>query len=523
MKVAIGICARNEECSIIPMLDSLMPMILGDSNSIKFHVFICANGCSDQTIPLVQAWRAKNYAVHSSLFVADKANLIKSQRRIINEAKKFGFESVIFLDADIIVDKNCLSELVKNSVDERAKAVYAVSVPIGRKNQSLIERALNLYDTSSSIFSERKHLHGRAFLIKTDAWNIPKTSPELVADDIYLSFYLLKNFGCESIKKISTAKVSFNQVSLYTDFYKAFRRRNQEINKCYVLFPDFKCLPHDQVNRSFLWKNLIKEPVKNIFLWVFLLSIRKMAQLQFKIESLFELEKNNQWAVTKTSKKFDLGKKPVLVLIEGLDCSGKKTTARLLQSKLIEDGISCVINIGPLKSKIYRSMSRLVSLHRFPNFIRSIVYAFDGWGDRKWYKSFSSDVVIQISSPMRNWAYALVNKKYLRIFIIFLIKNSLPKYDLIWYLTVPYNTRIERHVSQVKHKENPDKLKDRFPGENVFNNMEFKLKKLLNSHNKIEREFDTTTSSYEEVVSHMNNLIKASPTISLRYIRTTLI
>lgn len=507
MKIAIGICARNEETSIIPMLDSLVP--LKDPNGIEFHVFICANGCTDQTVPLVQAWQAKNYAVPSSLFVLNVANLIESQRVIVEESRKSGFESIIFLDADISIDKCCLNELVKNSVDEKIKATYAVSIPIKRKNLGLIEKILNLYDTSSGIFSERKHLHGRAFLIKTDAWNIPKTRPRMIADDIYLSFYLLKNFGCESIKKIPTAKVSFNQVSSYSDFYKAFRRRSIEMKKCFILFPDFKCLPPDQVNRSFMWKNLLREPMRNIFLWMFLLFVRKIAKLQFKIESLFKFEENEQWEATKTSKKIDPGKKPILVLIEGLDCSGKKTTARLLQNKLIEDGISCVINIGPLKSKIYRSISRLVSLHRFPNLIRSIVYAFDGVGDRKWYKNFTSEIVIQVSSPMRNWSYAFVNKKYLRIFIMFFIKRRIPKYDLIWYLTAPYNVRLERHESQAKQKENPDEIKNRFPGEIVFNNMELKLKKLLNSLNRIEKEFDTTRSSDEEIVNNMCASIKS--------------
>ncbi len=509
MKIAIGICARNEESSIIHMLDSLVPSVLKDSTGVEFRIFVCANGCNDQTVPLVQAWQAKNYAVPLSLLVLNEANLIESQRVIIEKSRKFEFESVIFLDADIILDKNCLKELVKNSVDEKIKVSYAVSIPIQRKNQSLIEKSLNLYDTSSGIFSERKHLHGRAFMIKTNAWNIPKTSPRLIADDIYLSFYLLKNFGLGSIKKIQTARVSFNQVSSYADFYKAFRRRSLEINKCFALFPDFKCLPSDQINRSFLWKNLIKEPTENILLWMFLLFARKVANLQFRIESLFKFEENEQWKETKTSKKINPRKKPILVLIEGLDCSGKKTTARLLQNKLIEDGISCVINIGPLKSKIYRSISRLVGLYRFPNLIRSIVYAFDGVGDSKWYKNFNSEVVIQISSPMRNWSYAFVNKKCLRILIMFLIKNKIPKYDLIWYLTVPYNTRLERHDSQVIRKENPDEIQSRFPGELVFKKMESKLKVLLGTNNVIEREFNTTTLSYKEMVIYMSGVIKA--------------
>jgi thymidylate kinase len=508
MKIAIGVCARNEESSIIQMLDSSLLSILKNSDSGEFYIFICANGCNDQTIPLIQSWQIKNSLVHSDLLIINEANLIESQRMIVDKAKEQGFWSVIFLDADIIVDENCITELIKNSTDNNVKAAYAVSIPIKRNKPSVIEKSLDLYDTSTNVFSERKHLHGRTFLIKTEAWDIPTTNPKLIADDIYLSFYLLKNFGCGSIKKVSTAKVYFNQVSSYPDFYNAFRRRSIEINKCFTLFPEFKSLPSDQVNRSFLWKNLINEPLNNIFLWLLLLSIRKTAKLQFRVESFFGLEENNQWVMTKTSKKLDVHKKPVLLLIEGLDCSGKKTTARLLQTQLINKGISCTINIGPLNSRVYRLISRLVSLHRFPNFIRSVVYAFDGVGDRKWYKNFTSEVVIQISSPMRNWSYALVNKKYLRIFIMHLIKNSLPKYDFVWYVTAPYEVRLERHKSQVKHKENPDEINDRFPGKIVFDQMETELKKLLNTHNSIEKEFDTTTSSYEKIVNHMISKMK---------------
>ena len=478
MKIAIGICARNEESSIVQMLDSLALSILKDLNKNDFCIFLCANGCSDQTIPLIQGWQMKNHSIDSDLFIINEANLIEAQRVIVNKSKELSFESIIFLDADITINEDCIPELINNSLEKEIMVVYAVSIPIKRSRQSLIEKSLNLYDTSTNIFSERKHLHGRAFLIKTEVWNIPKTNPKLIADDIYLSFYLLKSFGPKSIKKISTAKVYFKQVSRYPDLYNAFRR------------------------------NLINESFGNIFLWLFLLYLRKIAKLQFKAESFLGFEENNQWIVTKTSKKINVDKKPILILIEGLDCSGKKTTARLLQSELINNGISCIINIGPLNSKVYRLLSRLVSLHRFPDFIRSIVYAFDGAGDRKWYRSFNSQIVIHIASPMRNWSYALVNKKYLRILSTYLIRNSIPKYDSVWYLTAPYDIRIERHASQIKHKENPDEINNRFPSEAVFDQMEYELKKLLNTYNKIEKEFDTTISSYKDIVDHMSHIVK---------------
>lgn len=504
MKTTIGICARNEESSIIQMLDSLTISILKDSNNTEFNILFCANGCSDQTIPLIKNWQAKNNQINSKLFILEEGNLIESQRLIVSESKKLGSENIIFLDADVVVDKNCINELIRNSFNNDTKSVYAVSIPIQRKKQSLIEKTLNLYDTSNNIFSERKHLHGRTFLIKTDTWNIPETLPKLIADDIYLSFYLLQTFGDKSIKKITTAKVYFNQIKTYTDFYNSFKRRSVEINKCFALFPKFKLLPSDQVNRKFLWSKLNQEPLKNILKWLYLIFLRKIAKLQFKVESFFGLEENNQWVITKTSKKNNLNQKPILILIEGLDCSGKKTTARFLQNKLLSNGVSCVINMGPLNSKIYRLISRTVSLHRFPDFIRSFVYAFDGIGESKWYKNFNSQVVIQISSPMRNWAYALMNKKYLRIFILKLIKNNLPKYDYIYFVTTPYENRVKRHASQVKHMENPDEFKRRFPGEDIFNKMESKLIKILNTNNKINNIFNTTDKSYEEIIKEIS-------------------
>src|SRR3989338_3874107 len=105
MKIAIGICARNEESSIISMLDSLMLSISNDSSDTEFRIFFCANGCNDQTVPLIQSWQIKNSSMHSDLFIVNEANLIESQRVIVSKARELRFEGIIFLDADIILDE----------------------------------------------------------------------------------------------------------------------------------------------------------------------------------------------------------------------------------------------------------------------------------------------------------------------------------------------------------------------------------------------------------------------------------
>jgi len=503
MKISIGVCARNEELSILSMLDSLVVSVSEVLKFIDFHIHICANGCTDQTIPLIENWQKRNLSIPFTLTILEKSSLVEAQRIIIEKSTSLHYEGVIFLDADIILDKNTIKELIKEYTDTQASAVYAVSIPIHKKRYNFIEKVLNLYDTSENIFSERKHLHGRAFLIKTNDWCIPKTNPPLIADDIYLSFCLLEKYGPKGIKRASESKVYFTQISSYTDFYNSFRRRYVEIRKCLELFSEFKLLPAEQVNRKFLWKKLIHQPIVDIFLWISLVCLRKISKIQFIIEEFFSFVHRDQWVPTYTSKKIGLDRNSLLILIEGLDCSGKKTTARLLQKRLSENGISSSINIGPLSSKIYRNISHFVSLHRFPNFVRSIIYSFDGVGDKYWHKRLRSQVIIQISSPMRNWAYAFANKKYLRILIAHIIKNQLPRYDFVWYLTVPYEVRLSRHLPQVESKENADDMSDRFLSSEKFSEMEDILKKLLNSHYKIEREFDTSNYNSEQIVERI--------------------
>lgn len=305
MEIFIGVCVKNEEKLIIQMLESLAQSIIKTREYYDFQIVICANGCTDNTIPLVLSWIKKNSHLLCNLFILNEPNLIEAQRLVIQEAKKNTSEVVIFLDADIVVNEYCINELLKSyfSVEkERIKVAYAISVPINRKNASLIESATNLYNTSDILFNRRKHFQGRAFLIKTDIWDVPETGSQLIVDDIYLSLYI-RSIEPNSIREISTAKVYFYQIRTYTDLYNTFRRTKMEILKCLSLFPEFIKIPNVSVYRKIIWKNLLKEPIYNIFLCLYLLLIRKIVTLQFKLETIFlKSNKIDQWKVTKTSK-----------------------------------------------------------------------------------------------------------------------------------------------------------------------------------------------------------------------------
>jgi glycosyltransferase involved in cell wall biosynthesis len=303
MEVAIGICARNEANLIVSMLDSVL-IACDIARTIQVHLIICANGCSDQTIPFIKSWQESHQSCSCELMVRHNGNLVEAQRKIINRSKELGVENTIFLDADILVDKHFLLEICDDaSRNGDAVAIYARSIPLSRAKRSVIERALNLYDMSGALYSKRLHLHGRAFLIKTNMWSIPRSDPQLVADDIYLSCYLLKKYGPQSIRGIDSARVYFNQITNYRDFYSAFRRRELELEKCLTLFPEFKELPGDQIDRRFLWKRLLSEPLGNMLFWVILLCLKKAALIQLRMEEFIGLNKEKEQWIAVTSSK----------------------------------------------------------------------------------------------------------------------------------------------------------------------------------------------------------------------------
>ena len=499
MKVSISICAKNEQTSIISALNSIVESAKILSNEYSWKVYICLNGSIDQTESIVNSWLQK-VKFPTSLIKIKNGNLINAQREIFNLAQKEGCELFMFFDADIIVDINCIPLLVEriNSCQE-IKVAYATSVPIKRDSITTIEKVLNLYDTSPAIFSQRKHLHGRTFIIRE--WYIPISEPELIVDDIYLSFYLLKNYGTKSISKVDEAIIYFRQIKTFSDYYRVFRRRSIELKKCKILFPELCQLPKEQINRQIIWSKFFKETFQRQKIWLILFLIKKIASVKFKFEFFYTPSNFSQWETPLSTKR--TRSLPLLVLIEGLDCSGKKTLAKSVYNKLNENGISCIINIGPLGPKWYKSLIRIISLNPFPNFIRSFFYTVEVFISSKTIKDCTSDVILQISSPYRNTAYSLAKESYIRSKILKIGLKRTAYYNLLFYLTASYSERVKRHKNQFAAGENSDNIDKRFIGEQFFLSMESELINLLKSKYYIEKIIDTEKTSIEDNTNHL--------------------
>lgn len=497
-KISLAICAKNEERSIVECFNSLIQS--GEQVRKNFNIFyyVCFNGTTDSSQTLFNAWLEKACpSLKIKIFNLSESNLVEAQRTVHKHAVKQGCKYFGFFDADISIDKKAVEEmLVLLDSNPTVITTYAVSKPLNKgSTRTIIEKIANLYDSKTTIYSERKHLHGRAFITKN--WDIPITDPPLLIDDVYLSFYYLDKYGPHSIKKCTVAKVYFRQVKTVRDYYRVYRRRNIEVEKCLTLFPDFKKLPPDQINRRFLWLKYIKS--ENIFLWTTLFVLKIYCKIRFKIERIWSPITREQWKVPITTKR--VREKPLSVLIEGLDCSGKKTLARRLNKIYAQKGIASFTNIGPYGPIWYKKISEIVSLNRFPNFLRSFVYSFEIIIGKKEANINMGDIVFQISSVLRSSSYAKIEEHKLRWLVFNTFSSRVPKYDIVIYLKASYSERKRRHISQLAAKENPDTINQRFKKavffEKLDNFLQIQLSKFFGGYYV----FNTVDLSIDEILT----------------------
>jgi glycosyltransferase involved in cell wall biosynthesis len=301
-KFGIAVCAKNEAHTIIETLDSLLVSVAAASEQgfIEYQMVVCINGSTDQTGQLVREWNASKGSDRCFVCELDFGNLVEAQREANKHLVANRCELYIFVDDDVIVDQRCVLELLTAMDDPKISACYCRGIPIKTRTTTFLQMALNQYDTNNTLFSERCHLHGRAFALRS--WNIPKTHPMLRADDIYLSCALILHHGPSSIICSKKAIVRYHQIKTLVDYYQAFRRRNFEFRKCLNAFPEFKDLGKQQLNRQILWKQMLTLPSKEACVWIYFLLVRGLSFLLFSSEWHIFRARDPQWKATRGTK-----------------------------------------------------------------------------------------------------------------------------------------------------------------------------------------------------------------------------
>lgn len=284
MYLSVGIAIYNESSHIIQCLDKLKLALA----PFQSHLYLCFNGCSDDSCQKVEQWLSGNNSLPHTLLECEKGKTI-AQRTILSAVKRDGllYEPIVFLDGDVQPAQDCILRLYLELFRiERLLAVGALTVP-ETSHGGLLSHILNirnLYPMSEICTSDvsaykwyvdafpqeqvpteweirsKIYFHGRCFMLKrADIFNLPDDSR--VLDDTYLPNMLHYTYGPGIIRNIYSAKVFYqpyrNIVEHWRTYWRVFNDKRY-LDRTYPQFSQIRQKEHSKLNRAYIqtlpWK-----------------------------------------------------------------------------------------------------------------------------------------------------------------------------------------------------------------------------------------------------------------------------
>lgn len=174
-------------------------------------------------------------------------------------------------------------------------------------------------------------------------------------------------------------------------------------------------------------------------------------------------------------------------VIEGLDCSGKKTIAKIVRERLTRDGIECEIVIGPLYGGFLRKADDwLVGLSYKKAFrplyaVRKLIYVLEPVLDGCFFRPEQNKMIVKVSAHYRAWARAIVENDKGMIRGFERGKKFHYKYMGVSLITTEFQNRVDRHRSDKEKGKTYKNESQRFFGNNkdLFARWNSELEKLL--------------------------------------------
>lgn len=281
MIIPIGVTAKNEAQNLPKLLESLRASIkcAHEKLSTEFEIHVLLNDNSDHSEQILST-EADVHIWHTF------GGLVEAQR-FFRELKADSL-FLIFCDADIVLDQNCIYELVSSLLEKsELQVTYAEKIPLKPKKSTVLSRALYIYNLNNGYQTHRHYFNGQLFAIRN--WYIPKVNElkwdeeldnhflnlkaGIRCDDIYLSRYALLNYGPESIFCTSAA-IRYRPPETLQGMYRKFQRMCLEIERLNCYFPETLAVHKTWGQRKLQRKTILSKPALEIFYYaVFLLSL----------------------------------------------------------------------------------------------------------------------------------------------------------------------------------------------------------------------------------------------------------
>lgn len=305
MMIPVGVTAKNEAKNLPRLIESLKRAtdLATAELGVQFEIHVLLNDNSDESEQLlnrysfVEVWHTTG-------------GLVEAQRFF--KKLKHDAPFLIFSDADIILERNCITEICKEMLNhEFVQVAYSEKYPLRPKRPSLLAKALYLYNLNNGYQDRRNYFNGQLFAIRN--WNIPERqtlkwrSDEndnflnldagIRCDDIFISRDLLKRFGAKSIVCTNSA-IWYRPPETLQGMYRKYQRMKLEIERLNCFFPE-TVKTHNDLGRRQLQKNLILDrPIVEIgYYGLFLIGLY-LCKAGYELEKFYYRHLSNQYCPT---------------------------------------------------------------------------------------------------------------------------------------------------------------------------------------------------------------------------------
>lgn len=327
--LTIGVPLRNEEGNIIQFLKALKAAAMQLCGDVDLETIFCVNGSTDGTEQLVRdSCDELRVSGVSPLVITSNEGKMVAQAAIARHRRYNG--SICFLDADTIVDRDCLRHLWDTmDGDPSIQVAYATVVPHVGPTPSAAQKLQMMHYAVRDRIYQRKYFHGRAFILRS--WDLPdfenpawqterqrqvigatvdslrlECGPQI--DDVFLSRLIAHRFGLHAITEVPIARVHFVPPATFREFYFGHRRLWIEIHRLNLLFEEHRYLQTTQfeqrVDHELLRELPIRQQLQYSTYRIVEVLAKRLAQFEIRLAEWKLRELRPQWPALDSTKSF---------------------------------------------------------------------------------------------------------------------------------------------------------------------------------------------------------------------------
>ncbi len=183
LRVSIGICAYNEGKNIGRLIENLLNQPIG--NHELNEIIVVASGCTDKTVPVVNAWCNKNRKV-KLIIESTRNGKVTAINKLLRTIKG---NVLVHVSADLFLSQDVLQPLLEHFNDPSVGGVSGCQIPLNEdKFMDRINAVLwGLHNETQRYYNHLGgigHLGGDLFAIRKGICN--QVPEDIVNDDAFM-------------------------------------------------------------------------------------------------------------------------------------------------------------------------------------------------------------------------------------------------------------------------------------------------------------------------------------------------